>query len=68
METDWQTGKPPSFVDVEVRTKNGNVRRGELQGWYFVLRDCTDPLQNMVLPSDWIQGWRYRDRLPVSFF
>ena len=57
METDWEMGKPPYRLRIDVFVL-GHVRRGWSDGSHFVFEDCTFPEQNMIIPVEMVTHWR----------
>lgn len=64
VETDWEVGKPPASVEVDVFIGE-SVRRGYSDGSQFVFVDCDHPAQNMIADLEKVSHWRIRDSVKV---
>lgn len=56
---DWQEGKPPYGVKVQVwYPLKQTVRAGVSDGVWFRYSDCVHPMQNAIGVLDGIEQWR----------
>lgn len=58
MQTDWEEGKPPTYLDVDVYAF-GAVRRGAFDGVCFHFSDGGNPMNNAVCRAEEIEAWKY---------
>lgn len=62
---EWTHTRPPRGVPIHIFNHYGQVRYGVSDGIFVRLRDCTDPMQNSVYPTDYVIAWRLPAFLPV---